>query len=76
MKKKYSVYLLTYWADEVTGEITLQGKTLLGETYAISKAKSINNVRYRFYGERNPEGVEQIDYACGGYLREFKAEEA
>ena len=76
MRKKYRVYLKQYFYDKVVEKNTGESTKFLGETYAVSEAQAINNVRYRVYGESNPEGDREIDYACGGIWTEFKAEEA
>lgn len=73
--KKYRVIEKQTWYDKVTEQWTTTTERVLGETVAVSKEKAISNVRYRVYGKRNPEGEEEIDYACGGIYTELIAEE-
>lgn len=74
MKSKYKVYLRQTFYDKALECDVSKNTSLLGETWAVSEEKAINNVRYRVFGEHNPEGEREIPYACGGLYTEFIAE--
>lgn len=49
-KSKYVVYCRHYYEDEVCKAQRTEWK-YAGDTYAVSEAKAINNVRHRVYGD-------------------------
>lgn len=49
-KSKYAVYCRHYYEDEVCKVQRTEWK-YAGDTYAVSEAKAINNVRHRVYGD-------------------------
>lgn len=70
IKYRYKGYLIRKTVDE-TG-IVSKTEMYIGDTYAISKAKAISNLRYRMRGkERN--SITYENYGDAGIIEEYDA---
>lgn len=49
-KRHYAVYFRELFYDEITNQETKLQWRLAGNTYAVSEAQAINNVRHRCFG--------------------------
>lgn len=62
-KKKYSVYATPYLEAEELENCVQYPREFMGETWAVSEAQAINNVRYRTVGNTS----QYLPYITSGH---------